>query len=238
MGEAYLDWQKKSAGIKLNDVIEEFKYVAPYKSVKKGDLLTYVEEYVEPAIEPPFNAVALSDGEGGIEYIEENEVTKTDNAFTATWTEESKTKIIGNNGMIVTTNKSPLSGSLAQIFDGKTNTNFDSQNQWSSTAYINIELPEPLKISKMKTYMMNSNRLSSDDEKKFDITILGSKDGASWTELYRVNGFGHSQLTEISLSNVDYYKHYRISTTFGSDAMALIVYEWQTSEYIEKEVIQ
>jgi hypothetical protein len=58
--EAYLDWQSKSGGIKLNDVIEEYRYVAAGKSVKKGDFLTYVGEDVAPAIEPPFNAIALS----------------------------------------------------------------------------------------------------------------------------------------------------------------------------------
>ena len=57
--EAYLDWQK-SGGIKLNDVIEEHRYVANGKTVKKGDFLTYVGEDVAPAIEPPFNAIALS----------------------------------------------------------------------------------------------------------------------------------------------------------------------------------
>lgn len=62
--EAYLDWQKKG-GIKLNDVIEEYRYVAAGKSVKKGDFLTYVGEDVAPAIESPFNAIALSSGEGG-----------------------------------------------------------------------------------------------------------------------------------------------------------------------------
>lgn len=42
MGEAYLDWQKKSGGIKLNDVIEEFKYVAAGKKVNAGDLVNYI----------------------------------------------------------------------------------------------------------------------------------------------------------------------------------------------------
>lgn len=42
MGEAYLDWQKKSGGIKLNDVIEEYKYVAAGKQIKAGDLVNYI----------------------------------------------------------------------------------------------------------------------------------------------------------------------------------------------------
>lgn len=73
--EAYLDWQSKSGGIKLNDVIEEYRYVAAGKSVKKGDFLTYVGEDVTPAIEPPFNAVALSSGVGGT-VTEHNEQVK------------------------------------------------------------------------------------------------------------------------------------------------------------------
>lgn len=75
MGEAYLDWQNKSGGIKLNDVIKEYRYVANGKEVKKGDFLTYVGEDVAPAIEPPFNAVALSSGVGGTD-TEHNEQVK------------------------------------------------------------------------------------------------------------------------------------------------------------------
>jgi hypothetical protein len=40
--EAYLDWQKKSGGIKLNDVIEEYRYVAAGKQIKAGDLVNYI----------------------------------------------------------------------------------------------------------------------------------------------------------------------------------------------------
>ncbi len=42
MGEAYLDWQSKSGGIKLNDVIEEYRYVAAGKTIKAGDLVNYI----------------------------------------------------------------------------------------------------------------------------------------------------------------------------------------------------
>ena len=40
--EAYLDWQKKSGGIKLNDVIEDFKYVYKGQTIKAGDFVNYV----------------------------------------------------------------------------------------------------------------------------------------------------------------------------------------------------
>ena len=63
--EAYLDWQSKSGGIKLNNVIEEYKYVVNGKTVKKGDFLVYVGENVAPAMEPPFNAIALSNAVNG-----------------------------------------------------------------------------------------------------------------------------------------------------------------------------
>jgi hypothetical protein len=39
--EAYLDWQK-SGGIKLNDVIEEFKYVYKGQEIKAGDFVNYI----------------------------------------------------------------------------------------------------------------------------------------------------------------------------------------------------
>lgn len=74
MGEAYLDWQNKSGGIKLNDVIKEYRYVANGKEVKKGDFLTYVGEDVAPATEPPFNAIALSSGVGGTDTEHKDQV--------------------------------------------------------------------------------------------------------------------------------------------------------------------
>lgn len=40
--EAYLDWQNKSGGIKLNDVIEDFKYVYKGQEIKAGDLVNYI----------------------------------------------------------------------------------------------------------------------------------------------------------------------------------------------------
>lgn len=72
MGEAYLDWQKKSAGIKLNDVIEDYRYVAAGQRVKAGDLLVFAGEDVAPAIEPPFDAVALSSGAGQVKIARPN----------------------------------------------------------------------------------------------------------------------------------------------------------------------
>lgn len=42
MGVAFLDGQKKSGGIKLNDVIEEYKYVAAGKTIKTGDFVSYI----------------------------------------------------------------------------------------------------------------------------------------------------------------------------------------------------
>lgn len=42
MGEAFLE-QKKSSGIKLNDVIEDFKYVYKGQKIKAGDLVNYIE---------------------------------------------------------------------------------------------------------------------------------------------------------------------------------------------------
>jgi hypothetical protein len=42
MGVAFLDGQKKSGGIKLNDVIEDYKYVAAGKEIKVGDFVNYI----------------------------------------------------------------------------------------------------------------------------------------------------------------------------------------------------
>ncbi len=92
--EAYLDWQSKSGGIKLNDVIEEYRYVANGQTVKKGDFLTYVGEDVAPAIEPPFNAIALSNAVNGEVKIVRvyREISGTGNLFAKTWTKVEGTE--------------------------------------------------------------------------------------------------------------------------------------------------
>lgn len=66
MGEAYLHWQKKSGGIKLNDVIEEYRDVTSGRTVKAGDFLIYEGNAVTPATTSPFSAISLASGTGQV----------------------------------------------------------------------------------------------------------------------------------------------------------------------------
>lgn len=238
--EAYLDWQNKSGGIKLNDVIEENRYVANGKAVKEGDFLTYVGEDVAPALEPPFNAVALSSGVGGTdtEHNEQvkiarlyNEVKYTANLFGKTWTEETAgTKYTSGGGFtleasgIVNTN---YTANLA--CNGISN---DSNDRWTSqysttsnlTPWIKVILPKRIKITKMKT------RIGGVADSFDNAVIQGSKDGNNWVDLYKITSI-QTALTEVELNNPSYFNQYRILITVNKAGSFGSVYEWQTSEY-------
>lgn len=80
MGQGAIDYIGVKGGLKLNDVIEEFKYVYKGQEIKAGDFVNYIngvasgsigtdiaeyEQQVTPATEPPFDGIALSNGVGG-----------------------------------------------------------------------------------------------------------------------------------------------------------------------------
>ena len=232
MGETFLDRHGIKSGIKLNDVIEEYRYVANGKSVKKGDFLTYVGEDVAPAIEPPFNAIALSSGVGGTE-TEHNEqvkitrlpieIAKAGNIFPTSWTEESTTKIVASDGTILTASSYNSSGyMLSYACDNKTDTTWKSGDY--GTAWLKIKLPAARKITKMKYYAYPNNG-------DINVIIQGSNDDSKWDDLYTTSEKQNS-LIERTLNNPDYYQYYKLVIECSTYAMAF-VYEWQTSEYVE-----
>lgn len=218
--EAYLDWQKKTSGIKLNDVIEEYRYVANGKSVKKGDFLTYVGEDVAPAIEPPFNAVALSGGEGA-EIVE----TKVQgDIFPKEWTKVSNLEYVAEDGTILTGSKTNVNYLPNKACDNDIDT-FWQPGTGSTSDWIKIQFTTPRKITKMKLYLaVTPNAFSN-------FKIQGSNNN-EWVDLYTSTS-GHSSLTEISLSNVDSYLYYRILITSTNDTQYHGIYEWQCSEYVD-----
>lgn len=230
MGEAYLDWQNKSGGIKLNDVIEEYRYVANGKSVKKGDLLTYVGEDVAPAIEPPFNAVALSSGEGAPEFVE-GEVTKTGNIFPTSWNEVSSLEYVSDGVTLSASSLYPNTYKLYYACDGNRNTSYVSLSDTRSRyEYVLLEFDEPRKISKMNIRLEAEDRISSD---YYSIVIQGSNNNREWVDLFSIPLSDINQYeSEITLQNTDYYKQYRIYAYVKKSYLQ--VYVWETSEYIEK----
>jgi hypothetical protein len=246
--EAYLDWQK-SGGIKLNDVIEEYRYVANGKKVKKGDLLTYIGEDVAPATEPPFNAVALSSGVGGTgaEHNEQVKIarvykevitTKTGNIFPTTgWAEvTAPTKYSSADGYTI-----EASSCQSGYYAYKASDNAPAQ-PWLSEGnlaqgWVKMTCPKPTKITKMKTFITATNKNSF---KKG--VIQGSKDNSNWVDLYTLSTYQtlDNGLTEVVLSNADYYTYYQIVIDLDFTGLNINaqIGDWEVSEYETTEVIQ
>jgi hypothetical protein len=234
--EAYLDWQKKSGGIKLNDVIEEYRYVAAGKIVKKGDFLTYVGEDVAPATETPVNAIALSDGVGGTD-AEHNEQVKiarvykeiihTDNIFATTW--ESVTngyKYKSSDGYVLETSSCADSANYPANYACDSSTSTSWRGESRSQDWLKLTLPQPVRITKMKTYITLSSSSNFGEA-----IIQGSNNDSEWDNLY-VLSTPQTGLEEIELQNNNEYQYYRILIKDLS-GYTPIVFEWQTSEYVE-----
>lgn len=233
MGETFLDRHGIKSGIKLNDVIEEYRYVANGKSVKKGDFLTYVGEDVAPAIEPPFNAVALSSGVGAPEYVEK-ETEYTGNVFKRTWSTKNSTEYIANDGTVMTTSGTGSSTSLmSSAVDEKTNTYHTSNNTYEY--WFQFKFVNPTKISSMKVQIYTAYDFAGGTAK-----IQGSNNGTQWTYLSTLDPKNNTLVTK-TLSNVDFYQYYRIYAYYdgsgGGQAPQYSLYEWQTTEYIEKTIV-
>ena len=64
-----------------------------------------------------------------------------------------------------------------------------------------------------------------------EIKIQGSKDGTEWATLYTSQA-KITSLTEVDLTNTDYYRYYRFYASY-TDSRMFAIYEWQTSEYTE-----
>lgn len=232
--EAYLDWQSKSGGIKLNDVIEEYRYVANGKSVKKGDFLTYVGEDVAPATEPPFNAIALSSGVGAPEYVEVV-TTKTGNIFPTTWTvETANTKYSSNGYTLEAIDWQSGLYPASNICDGKDNTYWESSTKSSSYDYwVKMTLPSAIKITKMKIHasVYNSNSYFG------GIIVQGSNDDSIWDDIYNID-YNIPSADVFDINSKDFYKYYRLYIkTIGSGNRTARVWVFETSEYIVKEQI-
>lgn len=242
MGEAYLDWQSKSGGIKLNDVIEEYRYVANGKSVKEGDFLTYVGEDVAPAIEPPFNAIALSSGVGGPEFVEQEvEVKKTGDIIPKTWTKVSDYQYRADGVTLVA---SSIRGATEYYpyyaCDGNEGTDYRGAfSEYRVGRSLRWDFDTPQKITKMYVYIgtQTFNYMTSDYE---SITIQGSNTGTTDNDFIDLFSIPIAKVDEykqeIELSNTDYYKYYRIKSINIENT--LNVHEWYVTEYAVKEIQQ
>ena len=190
------------------------------------------ETQVRKTTKTQFDGVAKTDGEGAPEYVEkEVEVTKTGNMFpTSDWV-VNETNCSTSDGFIVELSDSNIS-KIPSVFDNNTETFLQSSSRL--TNWIKMKLPKAIKITKIET------RISSYNTGVFTSAVIqGSNDDADdngWIDLYTITAEQES-LTEIALSNTDYYQYYRIFVTMPV-SMRYNIFEWQTSEYIEKEIQQ
>jgi len=154
----------------------------------------------------------------------ESEDYRTDMVFPTSWTavtSYTKYKDSNNLGYIVT-----ASSSYSSTYAAKNA--FATSGSWQSNnatgdVYITLQLPEATKITKMEAAVSGTS----------PVTIQGSKNGTSWTDLYTVSGASTS-VREFVLNNRDYYTYYRFYKNRASKAQ-LIVSNWQPLEYATPE---
>jgi hypothetical protein len=155
-----------------------------------------------------------------------NEVIKTGNIFpTSDWTSISGTYQYTSNGYTITPSDIDVYHAY-NAFDGDTSTFWRASND-SSTKILKIELPKPVKITKMLLYIVVP---------VLDcIKIQGSNNDSDWVDLKTL----YSDLEElalVTLDNPDFYKYYRVLSIPPSNSGATSstqIREWQTFEYVE-----
>lgn len=197
------------------------------------------ETQVTLATEPPFDGIALSSGVGG-DDTEHNQqvkiarptpkaVVKQGDIIPKTWTEVTKgTEYVADDGTRLTAISYSTSDTNAEAFracDGSTSTRWTSLGHSSGVeTYLKLTFPSAKKITKMKVMVTGTNAT-----KLSYIRIYGSNSN-SRNVLYETTSIIGS-LTEISLSNTDYYNSYEICPCFSEANCGGRVWEWQTSEY-------
>lgn len=158
-----------------------------------------------------YNTLIMSD-ENATEIIQANIMA---NAWVKT--SNNTPTYIAENGAILTSEYELSSSPLTNAFDGDSNTYTSIKSSSASFGYIRIQFPSSRKISKMK-YRVNSG---------LSVKIQGRRTtDASWTNLYSISN-STSTLTEVTLTNIDFYDFYQLYCEGGS---AILCYEFQTVE--------
>lgn len=221
--------------------------------------ITEYETQVRKATTAQFDGVARTSGAGGDDtghkdlvsiwtlFLEEPnspetpeyvEVTKTDNMLIKNWDKVSNTEYVANDGtkLTVSVGSGVLTSSantIDAICDGN-DTTYSECFDGGPFAII-LEFPNAQKISKMQ-YIFGATVAWSANEQY--TSISGSNDNSTWVELFKdtsaYTGGGEKKTISAVLSNVDYYKFYKLY--LSPTGNNLDVYEWQTSEYIVKEL--
>lgn len=207
---------------------------------------TTYETQVRPATSMPCNGVASTSGMGAyrvVEYtvaegesvskgetVEISEEAVTGDVISKTWTEvTADTEYVAEDGTILYVDTATNSSYhlATDAFDGSESTYWIAHR--GLTAQLRLKFPERKKVTKMKL------RVAATNGKINGITIQGGSDNISWTTLYSATS-AIAPLTEVVLSNTNFYQYYKLGVTNSSDD-SVEVYEWQVSEYC-KEVVK
>ena len=117
----------------------------------------------------------------------------------------------------------PENYSADKAVDGDINTYWQGLRN-EGTNILTIDFGVKYKITKMKTY------ISCYGSNFGTCYIEGSTDNDTWNELYSFTS-KQTELTELVLNNVDYYRYYRIRHKTSGTSNASYIYEWQVSEW-------
>lgn len=221
----------------------------------KNIVITQYEQQVTPAIEPPFNAVALSSGVGGTdtEHNEqvkiarvgikvEKDVLQTGNIFpTSGWVKgDSSTIYSTTDGWVIESDSIYSVGAeVDKVFDNNVNTSYVSSptSGISYDAFILVTCPKPIKITKMKYNVWIRSGYEAGNLLK--ATIQGSHDKSTWYDLFASTTPQTSDvLLDATLDNTDYYQYYRLYIDGKYSDSHFCVSEWQTVEYSTETVTE
>lgn len=185
---------------------------------------TEYETQVRKVTTAQFDGIAKTSGEGSSEYVEV-EVTKTGNLFPTSWATTSRTQATASDGTTITASSSYDEESTPDLVtDGDENTEWIANDV---SGDLTIKLTETKKITKMKVRGYTGVTLSS-------LIIQGSNNETDWIDLHSSSD-SYSSLTEIELSNADYYSYYKLSVV--GQGQNPRISEWQASEYTVKEQV-
>lgn len=207
-------------------------------------IATEYETQVRQVTTGQFDGIAKTSGTGGNATGHKDkvsiwtipvyvEVIKQGNIIPIEWVEESlyQYRADGVTLTAATINADTESAGLYKAYlacDNDTDTYYRG-NEESVARYewLQWEFDEPRKITKMQVRFRGLNNMATDH---VSITIQGSNNSNEWADLFSIplpSSRGYE--SEITLSNVDYYKYYRIYSR--NKQGYLEVHDWYVTEY-------
>ena len=219
---------------------QAYTYDRELQMLTERIVLLQYEEQVQPATEPPFDAIALSDGVGSAE-TELEEVYKTQtNPFASGWTQISPVEYHHESGAILTSSWAPTEGELPMIFDNDATMvavlNAVNPETQEGLVEIILQLTEPLKIEKFSPpsfYFLEDPHYTVLD-KSVGIQLMGSKDNQNWELLHEKMQIGGNTDPEIVVENPKYYYYYKITINKANNDYRLVLRDWYPINYYYK----